>query len=40
VILVGVRQKAGGRGQKEEEEKISTIKALLGLQNICITRKL
>ncbi|WP_190240992.1 hypothetical protein [Nostoc sp. 'Peltigera membranacea cyanobiont' 210A] len=31
VILVGVRQKADGIGQKEEEEKIPTIEALLGL---------
>jgi hypothetical protein len=31
VILVGVRQKADGRGQKEEEGKIPTIEALLGL---------
>ncbi|MHC5916449.1 MAG: hypothetical protein ACYTXE_36940 [Nostoc sp.] len=31
VILVGVRQKADGRGQKEEEGKIPIIEALLGL---------
>jgi len=31
VILVGVRQKADGRGQKEEEGKIPTIEAMLGL---------